>query len=161
EHTPIMGGKGLIGPDGTLILGPYGSVRVAGLSVLQAETAIERHLAAYVFNPRVHLTVEREGPADEGVAKPSPPAGNGVMPPRIPPVPVQPVAPATTARTPPPAQPVTPPTVAAESQHIALVGAPAPTDEQGPAAADWRPVQRPQSSAEAQTSDWRPVPRPG
>jgi polysaccharide export outer membrane protein len=149
EHTPIMGGKGLIGPDGTLILGPYGSVRVAGLTILQAESAIERHLAAYVFNPRVRLTVEREGQAGEPVAKPLPPAGNGAPA----------SVPAATASAPAavPAQPITPPKPSAQ---IALVGAPAPTDEAGPAATDWRPVQRPLSGADT-PSDWRPVPRPG
>src|SRR5205085_324359 len=39
-----MRGQGTVAPDGTLILGPYGLVRVAGMTVDQARGAIERHV---------------------------------------------------------------------------------------------------------------------
>ncbi len=60
-----MSGQSLIAPTGTVELGPYGSVRVAGLSLEQAQHAIEKHLALYVRRPRVRLRVVAAPPAEE------------------------------------------------------------------------------------------------
>src|SRR5208283_3816341 len=40
---------------------PYGLVPVAGLTLDQARTAIERHLAAHLRNPRVTLSLAQAG----------------------------------------------------------------------------------------------------
>src|SRR5262249_58303672 len=60
--TPVPGqpgqkmtGQSPVGPDGTLLLGPYGSVRVAGLTLDQARAAVERHLRSYLRSPRLTL----------------------------------------------------------------------------------------------------------
>jgi polysaccharide export outer membrane protein len=50
-----MGGPATVGPDGTLALGPYGSVPVAGLTVEQARARIEQQLAHYLHGARVTL----------------------------------------------------------------------------------------------------------
>ena len=47
-------GEALVQPDGTVALGPgYGSVRVVGLSLKEAEVEIVKHLRQYVQNPEV------------------------------------------------------------------------------------------------------------
>lgn len=50
-----MAGKAVVGPDGTVELGPYGSVRVAGLTEQQAQTAVANHVRPYLGDPRVTL----------------------------------------------------------------------------------------------------------
>ena len=50
-----MGGKAIVGPDGSIELGPYGSVHVAGLTDGQAKTAVVNHLSTYVPDPQVTL----------------------------------------------------------------------------------------------------------
>jgi protein involved in polysaccharide export with SLBB domain len=50
-------GEHLVGPDGTLTLGSYGSVTVVGMTIAEAKTAIERHLAQFLENPDVSLSV--------------------------------------------------------------------------------------------------------
>src|SRR5262249_34661508 len=57
QSQRILSGRSQVGPDGTLILGPYGSVRVAGLTLAQAQAAMESQLAAYLRNPRVTLRI--------------------------------------------------------------------------------------------------------
>lgn len=52
----VKGGQGVIGPDGSMAVGPYGACKVAGLTVNQATLALEKHLAAYVKAPHVRLT---------------------------------------------------------------------------------------------------------
>jgi len=52
-----MQGEMEVGPDGMLPLGPYGSVPVAGLSLGQAQTNVQRHLANYLKQPRVTLSL--------------------------------------------------------------------------------------------------------
>ena len=50
-------GEHLINPDGTVRLGKYGSVYVAGMTLDQAKTAIENHLSEYLVRPEVSLSV--------------------------------------------------------------------------------------------------------
>ena len=44
-------------PDGTVGLGSYGSVYVAGMTIAQAKQAIEAHLARYLYRPEVNVDV--------------------------------------------------------------------------------------------------------
>lgn len=50
-------GQHIVRPDGTVSLGSYGSVYVAGLSLAQAKQAIEAHLAKYLYRPEVSVDV--------------------------------------------------------------------------------------------------------
>jgi polysaccharide biosynthesis/export protein len=50
-------GEHLIRPDGTVGLGTYGSVHVAGKSLEEAKAAIEGHLSRFVLNPEVSVDV--------------------------------------------------------------------------------------------------------
>jgi polysaccharide export outer membrane protein len=50
-------GEHLVRPDGTISLGTYGCVYVAGLTVSQAKFEIEKHLAQFFFNPQVAVDV--------------------------------------------------------------------------------------------------------
>jgi polysaccharide biosynthesis/export protein len=50
-----MNGEAIVGPDGSIELGPYGRVQVAGMTVPQAQAVLERHLARYLRQPRVSL----------------------------------------------------------------------------------------------------------
>jgi polysaccharide export outer membrane protein len=50
-------GEHLVRPDGTVSLGTYGSVRVAGLTLEQAEKIIENHLKQYLEEPDVTVDV--------------------------------------------------------------------------------------------------------
>jgi protein involved in polysaccharide export with SLBB domain len=51
-------GNYVVEPMGTVALGPgYGRVKVAGLSILEAEDAIKDHLAKMIENPEVQATV--------------------------------------------------------------------------------------------------------
>lgn len=47
----------LVGPDGTVTLGSYGSVYVAGMTKAEAKAAIEKHLGDYLDKPEVSLDV--------------------------------------------------------------------------------------------------------
>jgi polysaccharide biosynthesis/export protein len=84
----VMSGQDAIGPDGRLVLGPYGSVAVNGLSLVQARVAIEQQVAKYVSNPRVTLTVlgGASQPAAQQVAAKPVVASGGVTPTSYPPV---------------------------------------------------------------------------
>lgn len=55
-NMPITGER-LVRPDGKIYLGPYGSVRVAGLTLEQAKEAIEQHLGDYIQKPRVNVDI--------------------------------------------------------------------------------------------------------
>jgi polysaccharide export outer membrane protein len=46
-------GQHLIAPDGTINLGTYGQVYVAGLTIQEARQAIEKHLTDYLESPQV------------------------------------------------------------------------------------------------------------
>lgn len=50
-------GEHLVRPDGTVSLGSYGAVYVAGLSLGQAKCVIEQHLSAYLMNPQISIDV--------------------------------------------------------------------------------------------------------
>jgi polysaccharide export outer membrane protein len=50
-------GQHLVTPDGKIRLGLYGSVRVVGLTVPQARTAIEKHLSAYLDRPEISVDI--------------------------------------------------------------------------------------------------------
>jgi polysaccharide export outer membrane protein len=50
-------GEHLVRPDGTINLGTYGCVYVAGLTLMQVKVAIERHLSQFVLDPEVTVDV--------------------------------------------------------------------------------------------------------
>lgn len=52
-----IGGQHMVGPDGTVSLGTYGSVYIAGMTKAQAKAAIESHLAKYLYRPEVTVDV--------------------------------------------------------------------------------------------------------
>jgi polysaccharide export outer membrane protein len=52
-----IAGQHLVGPDGTVTLGSYGSVIVAGLTLADAKVAIERHLSQFLDSPEVSVDV--------------------------------------------------------------------------------------------------------
>ncbi len=50
-------GEHLVRPDGTVGLGGYGSVYVAGMTLPQVKLAVEQHLSKYLFKPEVAVDV--------------------------------------------------------------------------------------------------------
>jgi polysaccharide export outer membrane protein len=52
-----IAGQHLVGPDGTVTLGSYGSVRVVGMTVQQAKASIEQYLSQFLDNPEISLDV--------------------------------------------------------------------------------------------------------
>ena len=52
-----ISGQHIVRPDGTVSLGGYGSVYVAGLSLAQVKQAIEAHLSKYLYRPEVAVDV--------------------------------------------------------------------------------------------------------
>src|SRR5262249_42223823 len=50
-------GEHLVRPDGTIGLGSYGSIYLAGLNLRQAKAAVEKHLSHYIYHPVVSLDV--------------------------------------------------------------------------------------------------------
>jgi hypothetical protein len=52
----VKSGTGIVGPDGTAELGPYGTVRLAGMNLTQATAAVEKHLSAFMATPSVQLS---------------------------------------------------------------------------------------------------------
>jgi polysaccharide biosynthesis/export protein len=55
EPRQTLKGEDTIAADGTLALGPFGAVPIAGQNVEQARKTIERHVAHYVAEPKVTL----------------------------------------------------------------------------------------------------------
>lgn len=53
----LIAGEHLVGPDGTVNLGVYGTVRVTGLTEMQARRAIEEHLSQYLERPEISVSV--------------------------------------------------------------------------------------------------------
>ncbi len=53
----MINGEHLVTPDGTIQLGTYGSVYVAGMSVREARLAIEAHLSDFLDQPTVAVDV--------------------------------------------------------------------------------------------------------
>lgn len=52
-----IAGQHIVRPDGTVGLGGYGSVYVAGMTIAQAKATIEAHLSKYLYRPQVALDV--------------------------------------------------------------------------------------------------------
>jgi polysaccharide export outer membrane protein len=52
-----ISGQHIIRPDGTISLGSYGSVYVAGMSLAQVKQAIEAYLSKYLYRPEVSVDV--------------------------------------------------------------------------------------------------------
>jgi polysaccharide export outer membrane protein len=52
-----IAGQHLVGLDGTVTLGSYGSVPLVGLTLAQAKMAIERHLSQFLEDPEVAVDV--------------------------------------------------------------------------------------------------------
>jgi polysaccharide export outer membrane protein len=52
-----IAGEHLVGPDGTVTLGSYGSVSVVGLTIAEAKRAIEDYLSEYLEDPEVSVDV--------------------------------------------------------------------------------------------------------
>jgi protein involved in polysaccharide export with SLBB domain len=52
-----VAGQHLVRPDGTVGLGIYGGVYVAGMTLAEAKLAIERHLQPHMHNPQVSVDV--------------------------------------------------------------------------------------------------------
>lgn len=52
-----IAGQHLVRPDGTVGLGIYGGVYVAGMTLNQAKAAIEAHLSRYLYKPEISLDV--------------------------------------------------------------------------------------------------------
>jgi polysaccharide biosynthesis/export protein len=52
-----IAGQHLVGPDGRVTLGSYGSVGVVGMTVEQAKAAIEQHLSQFLDSPEISLDV--------------------------------------------------------------------------------------------------------
>lgn len=50
-------GEHLVRPDGTVGLGTYGEVNVAGMTLAEAKAAIEQHLAQFILNPEISVDV--------------------------------------------------------------------------------------------------------
>jgi polysaccharide biosynthesis/export protein len=50
-------GEHLVRPDGTVSLGMYGSVFVAGMTLGQVKAVVENHLGAYLVNPQISVDV--------------------------------------------------------------------------------------------------------
>jgi polysaccharide biosynthesis/export protein len=52
-----VAGEHLVGPDGTVNMGTYGTVYVAGLTIAEAKAAVEAQLSNYLEQPRVSVDV--------------------------------------------------------------------------------------------------------
>jgi len=52
-----IAGEHLVGPDGTINLGTYGSVYVTGMTLAEAKETIEKHLSQYLDAPLVSVDV--------------------------------------------------------------------------------------------------------
>lgn len=55
--SQIIQGEHLVNPDGTVNLGTYGSVYVAGMTLQQIKQTVEAHLAKYLYKPEVAVDV--------------------------------------------------------------------------------------------------------
>jgi hypothetical protein len=56
EPGQVTQGTGMIGPDGTVVLGPYGTCNVGGMTLDRANRVVEQHLASYLDTPTVRLS---------------------------------------------------------------------------------------------------------
>jgi len=75
-----IAGQHLVGLDGTITLGSYGSVSVVGLTLAQAKQAIEKHLSqeledptvavdVFAFNSKVYYVITEGAGTGDGVTK--------------------------------------------------------------------------------------------
>ncbi|CAN5368665.1 hypothetical protein BH11PLA2_BH11PLA2_23760 [soil metagenome] len=55
--SQLITGQHLVRPDGTVGLGVYGSVYVAGMTLNQAKAALEQHLSKYLYRPELSMDV--------------------------------------------------------------------------------------------------------
>lgn len=55
--TQVVNGLHLVRPDGTVHLGVYGDVLVAGFTLNQAKVLLEEHLSQYILDPEVNIDV--------------------------------------------------------------------------------------------------------
>ncbi|MBY0586925.1 polysaccharide biosynthesis/export family protein [bacterium] len=55
-NRPLLGER-LVRQDGTISLGYYGQVHVAGLTLLEIENKIRQHMKRYVENPQIYVDV--------------------------------------------------------------------------------------------------------
>ena len=53
----MIAGEHLVGPDGTVTLGTYGSVSLVGMTLAQAKMAVEHHLSHFFTAPEVSVDV--------------------------------------------------------------------------------------------------------
>ncbi len=68
KPNAIHSDRSVVGPDGTIVLGPYGSCKVGGMTPAQARIAIEKHLSAYLRGPSVAVATQVPPPANGEVA---------------------------------------------------------------------------------------------
>jgi polysaccharide export outer membrane protein len=74
-----MAGVSVVGPNGAVEIGPYGSIQVAGLTPAQARLVVEKHLARYLARPRVALEPRTgSGPLAWRGSAPDQPASAGL-----------------------------------------------------------------------------------
>jgi polysaccharide export outer membrane protein len=52
-----IAGDHLVKPDGTVLLGSYGSVRVVGMTISEVKQAVEAHLSEYLDHPEISVDV--------------------------------------------------------------------------------------------------------
>lgn len=52
-----IAGEHLVAPDGKVNLGTYGRVRVVGMTIEEAQRAVQTHLSQYLDNPQIALDV--------------------------------------------------------------------------------------------------------
>lgn len=55
--SQLITGQHLLQPDGTVNLGVYGNVYVAGMTVDQAKAVLETHLAKFLYRPEISISV--------------------------------------------------------------------------------------------------------
>jgi polysaccharide export outer membrane protein len=84
QPNRFMTGQSIVGPEGMLELGPYGSVRVAGLTRERAQAAVEKQLGKFLKNPRVSLSLEPLAAASLRSSAAAPDAGASKTQPRPP-----------------------------------------------------------------------------
>lgn len=70
EPGQVTSGTAPIGPDGTIVVGPYGTCLLAGLNMSQATMALEKHLAPYLKSPSVQLSAVMPSNAAPGAIVP-------------------------------------------------------------------------------------------
>ena len=52
-----IAGESIVGPDGKITLGSYGSVSVVGKTIAEAKRAIEKHLTQFLEDPQVSVNI--------------------------------------------------------------------------------------------------------